>query len=1331
MVPHATDEFNAASSGPVDESKLNVKIAIDRGGTFTDCLGIVEGRDEDVVVKLLSQDPANYADAPIEGIRRLLEKITGRPFPRGTKLDTSGFESFSIRMGTTVATNALLERKGADVALVITEGFRDALEIGLQSRPKLFDLQVTKAEILYKYVIEVEERVTVEGHEVSHNYDAELAAIEKQIGTDPALVRGSGGQIIRILKPLNAERVRADLQKAYDAGLRGVSVCLAHSYTYQDHEKVIGGVAADIGFTQISLSSATLPMIKMIPRGMSATADAYLTPKVKDYISGFRSGFKDNLESDATRCEFMQSDGGLVGIDRFSGFKAILSGPAGGVVGQARTSYDPDDGRPVIGFDMGGTSTDVSRYGGNFSHSFETITAGVSILAPQLDINTVAAGGGSILHWRHGLFVVGPDSAGAHPGPACYRKGGPLTITDANLFLGRLLPDYFPKIFGKHENEGLDLDIVRTKFAELTEQVNRETGQKKTPAEVAMGFIDVANEAMAKPIRALTEAQGYDTSKHNLASFGGAGGQHACALATSLSIRRVIIHRYSSILSAYGMALADVVHEAQKPASGVFTTAKPLADTISALKKEVDGQLARDGVESHNIDHEVYLNLKYKGTDNTLMVQEPADGDFLAAFERDHQREYSFTFPEKDVLLEDIRVRGIGQSDNVEYAAPQRELASVKAVAIDPAKTRDTTAQVYFDKVGWVAAPVYKLENLAAGSTLEGPAIIIDNTQTILVEPRVKAMALRRHIILDQPTKASQNLTASEIDPIALSIFGHRFMSIAEQMGRSFQKTAVSTNIKERLDFSCAVFSPEGRLVANAPHVPVHLGAMEYAVRYQNDMYRSILKPGDVLSSNHPQAGGVHLPDITIITPVWNKDSTDIIFWVASRGHHPDVGGITPGSMPSNSKFLYEEGAMIMSYKIVSNGIFNEAETRRLMFEEPAKFEGCSGARNYQENLSDLRAAIAANQKGALLIMTLIDEYTLPVVHAYMQAISDNAENAVRAFLRSIAKQRKGVPLAFEDFLDEGTRINLEIRINEDTGDADFDFTGTSEEHFSCMNAPKAITYSCIIYSLRCLINVDIPLNQGCLAPLNVIIPDNTLLNPSKYAAVCAGNGITSQRITDVILGAFAVVAASQGCVNCISFGMGGSDGKGGIVPGFGYIETIAGGNGAGPTWHGASGTHSHMSNTRCADPEVFELRYPVILRRWTLREGSGGRGQFNGGDGCIRELEFRMPLHVSVLMERRVLRPYGMQGGGPGQCGKNLYIRQEHDGGERVINIGGKRELDVHAGDRVIVYTPGGGAWGKPTDGVPIPQAQMPKLANFEPRGSVHEWTLTAQSAI
>ncbi|KAJ3547722.1 hypothetical protein NM208_g1367 [Fusarium decemcellulare] len=1296
MAPMILEAIDDSAATP--NSKLNIKIAIDRGGTFTDCLGIVEGREQNILVKILSQDPSNYPDAPIEGIRRILEQATGKRFPRDTPIDTSQFQNLSIRMGTTVATNALLERKGERVALLITEGFSESLRIGLQSRPKLFELKIVKPDVLYEKVVEVGERVTVEGYQQSPSHDEDVVAIDKALPSDPDLVRGLNGQVLRILKRLDKERVRADLQKLYDDGFRSICVCLAHSYTFQDHELEIQNIANEIGIPHVTLSCLTLPMIKMISRGMSATADAYLTPVVQQYIKGFQSGFSDNLQSSNTRCELMQSDGGLTDLKRFSGLRAVLSGPAGGVVGHARTSFHPEENTPVIGFDMGGTSTDVSRFDGSFEHTFENMTAGITIMAPQLDINTVAAGGGSILFWRHGLFAVGPDSAGAHPGPACYRKGGPLTISDANAFTGRLLPEYFPKIFGESENEPLDVTITRKKFTELAEQISQETGQKKTPEEVAMGFLDVANETMAKPVRALTEARGFDTSAHHLACFGGAGGQHACAIAASLSIRRVIIHRYSSILSAYGMTLADTVHEAQRPASGVFTTAATVQSTIDELRAEVTRELRRDGIPKDCIKHEVYLNLRYKGTDNSLMILEPHDGDYLAEFTRQHFREYSFTFPDKQVLLEDIRVRGIGQSRHQTNESPYKELGSVSRFDVSQS-AEDCKSPVYFSQTGWSQTPVYRLETLRPGCQVQGPAIIIDNTQTIVVEPSVQATILSRHVILDLPSTKSRELSRNTIDPISLSIFGHRFMSIAEQMGRTFQKTSVSTNIKERLDFSCALFSPEGRLVANAPHVPVHLGSMEYAVRYQNEKYRSELKPGDVLCSNHPIAGGVHLPDITIMTPIWDEAGRDIIFWVASRGHHPDVGGISPGSMPSNSKFLYEEGAATASYKIVSGGRFNETETRKFLYDEPSKYEGCSGTRNWKDNLSDLRAAIAANRKGAVLIDTLIQEFSLPVVHMYMNAIAENAETAVRAFLRETARKLNGRHLSFKDYLDDGSVIKLEIRIDAEAGTAGFDFTGTSEETLNCLNAPKAITHSCVIYSLRCLINMDIPLNQGCLAPIRVTIPQGTILNPSPYAAVCAGNSITSQRITDVILGAFGASAASQGCVNVFGFGIGGKDTSGKEVPGFGYIETIAGGHGAGPDWAGTSGVHTNMSNTRCSDPEEYELRYPVILRQWTLRPGSGGRGRFNGGDGCVRDVEFRIPLQVSMLSERRVMRPYGMQGGEPGAAGKNLYVKKEEDGTWRTINIGGKMELSVSPGERVIINTPGGGGWGIASD--------------------------------
>ncbi|VUC23980.1 unnamed protein product [Clonostachys rosea] len=1333
-----------------DISKMNIKIAIDRGGTFTDCLGIVSmpgSGERNILVKILSQDPANYPDAPREGIRRILEQATGRSFPRNQNIDTSLFGSLSIRMGTTVATNALLERKGDRVALLITEGFSDALKIGLQSRPKIFELNIKKPDVLYEKVVEVSERVTIESYQQSPSYDADVEAIEKSALVDSDLVKGVNGQIIRIIKRLDKDKVKRDLQKLYEEGFRSICVCLAHSYTFQDHELEIQELASDIGFDQVTLSCLTLPMIKMISRGMSATADAYLTPVVKEYIKGFQAGFTDGLSSSNTQCQFMQSDGGLVDINKFSGLRAVLSGPAGGVVGHARTSYHPEENQPIIGFDMGGTSTDVSRFDGSFEHTFENFTAGISIMAPQLDINTVAAGGGSILHWRHGLFAVGPDSAGAHPGPACYRKGGPLAISDANALTGRLLPNYFPKIFGKNENEPLDIEITRVKFAELARQINEETGQNKTPEEVAMGFIEVANEAMAKPIRALTEARGFETSAHHLACFGGAGGQHACAIAASLSIKRVIIHRYSSILSAYGMALADTVHEVQRPASGTFTSAKSVQHIIDELTAEVDRELQNDGIKTHFIKHEVYLNLRYQGTDNSIMVLEPKDGDFLEEFNRQHYREYSFTFPEKNVLLEDIRVRGIGQSMDDTNESPYKELQSVNTFDVSE-KPIDSRSSVYFSQTGWADTPIYRLETLQPGGLIQGPAVIIDNTQTLIVEPFVKATILSRHVILDLPSTRSQKLSETSIDPISLSIFGHRFMSIAEQMGRTFQKTSVSTNIKERLDFSCALFSPDGRLVANAPHVPVHLGSMEYAVRFQNENYRSELRPGDVLCSNHPVAGGVHLPDITIMTPIWDREGENIIFWVASRGHHSDVGGISPGSMPSNSKFLYEEGAAAISYKVVRDGRFDEEGTRKFLYDEPSQYEGCSGSRNYKDNVSDIHAAIAANRKGASLIDGLVREFSLPIVHLYMNAISENAEKAVRAFLCKTARSIDKPVLSFEDYLDDGSILKLEIRIHEESGTADFDFTGTSEETLNCLNAPKSITYSCIIYSLRCLIDVDIPLNQGCLVPINVIIPEGTVLNPSQYAAVCAGNSITSQRITDVILGAFGAIAASQGCVNVFGFGMGGKNAAGVDVPGFGYIETIAGGHGAGPGWNGTSGVHTNSSNTRCADPEVFELRLPVILRQWTLRPGSGGKGEFSGGDGCVRDVEFRIPLQVSMLSERRVVRPYGMAGGEPGAAGKNIYIRKEADGVVRRINIGGKMELNVTPGERVIINTPGGGGWGSPREaltnghtvaianGTTNDKSHGPhnglvsgsNASGFELRGSVHNWTMAAE---
>ncbi|KAL4862332.1 hypothetical protein BDV12DRAFT_190493 [Aspergillus spectabilis] len=1270
---------------------LRIKIAIDRGGTFTDCLGIVDGRD-DIVVKLLSQDPANYADAPIEGIRRILEQATGKPFPREEKLSLADFASASIRMGTTVATNALLERKGERHALLITKGFKDALRIGTQSRPKLFALNIQRPDVLYEDVVEVDERVTVEDYQ--QNPFPDKGSLEKALQSDAALKRGVSGEVIRVLDPLDEASTRKDLQQLYERGYRSVAVCLVHAYTFQAHELAIERIAKEIGFTQISLSSQLLPMIKMTSRGASATADAYLTPVIQRYIEGFRSGFKDRLRSADTRCEFMQSDGGLATFDKFNGLRAVLSGPAGGVVGYAGTSFDETDPKPVIGFDMGGTSTD-------------------------LDINTVAAGGGSILFWRHGLFVVGPESAGAHPGPACYRKVGPLTVTDANLFLGRLLPDYFPKIIGPNENQPLDVEIVRQKFTELADQINAgtkqsESHQDKTPEEIALGLIQVANDSWIRHIR------------HNLACFGGAGGQHACAIASSLSIGTVIVHRCSSILSAYGMALADVVHEAQEPASGVLT-AEAMAsinERITTLKTKVTRALVSDGIEESQVSHEVYLKLRYQGTDNLLIILHPDHGDFLDEFVKEHHREFSFTFPGRNILVEDIRVRGVGKATAVPPEAPQPELATMSTTSIGQDK-QDDSSEVYFAGTGSVATPVFFLDNLQPGDLIDGPAMIIDKTQTVVVEPNATATILSHHVILKVRASKKQEQTADPtvVDPTKLSIFGHRFMSVADQMSRMFQKTSVSTNIKEWLDISCAVFSPDGKLVANAPNVPVHLGSMEYAVRYQHQQYSGNLKPGDHILTNHPLAGGTHLPDITIITPVWNQEGKRIIFYVASRGHHAEIGGIAPGSMPSNSKLLYEEGAMTMGFKVVSEGRFDEELVRKFLHDEPASYAKCSGTRTYNDNVSDLKAAIAANHKGATLLEGLVTENTLEVVHFYMDAIKRTAEIAVRDLLKSIGRRNPGKPLSFSDFMDDGTEIKLEIRIDPETGSAEFDFTGTGRETFNCLNAPKAIAHSAIIYVLRALIDVDIPLNEGCLTPVNVIIPEGTLINPSGHAAVCAGNPITSQRITDVVLGTFQACAASQGCCNIISFGMGGLDENGVEIPGFGVGETICGGSGAGPSWHGTSGVHVHMTNTRITDAEVYELRYPVILRQFSIRQGSGGIGAYRGGDGVIRELEFRMPLSVSMLSERRVTRPYGLSGGAAGQAGLNLYVKKEGDGANRVINIGGKMELQVQPGERILIHTPGGGGWGKAEGGVSSGSA-------FQPRGSVHAFSATAEAA-
>jgi 5-oxoprolinase (ATP-hydrolysing) len=1317
--------------------------------------------EDDVIIKLLSEDPSNYEDAPLEGIRRLMSKFLKKDIPRGEPLDTSKIES--IRMGTTVATNALLERKGEKIAMVVTKGFKDCLEIGNQSRPKIFDLAIRKPDVLYEKVVEIDERVTLEDYaEDPERHYTKTEPRDSKNG-DQDLVRGLSSEAVRILQRPDENTIRKQLQEIYDSGIKGIAVCLMHGYTFPDHEALVGKIARDIGFNHVSLSHELMPMIKLVPRATSACADAYLTPAIKKYIAGFQKGFEGGLGTESVknesgakgaRCEFMQSDGGLVDVDLFSGLKAILSGPAGGVVGYALTSYDPETKIPVIGFDMGGTSTDVSRYGsGRYEHVFETTTAGVTIQSPQLDINTVAAGGGSRLFFRNGLFVVGPESAGAHPGPGCYRKGGPATVTDANLFLGRLLPDFFPKIFGKNEDEGLDVEASEKLLQELADQINKEEGKNMSADEVAYGFLTVANETMTRPIRSLTEAKGHDTSKHRLATFGGAGGQHAVAIAESLGIRQILVHRYSSVLSAYGMALADVVDERQEPDSKVWAdkgdAKESLKKKMDELKQKSKQALQEQGFEEKSIVYEEYLNMRYRGTESALMVVKPEkedvekefDGDEWAygkAFVKQHQQEFGFTLPDRDIIVDDVRVRGIGKSFEALDKTVDQQLKEIKPKDVKSGGKEYKRSKVFFEGRRQ-DTPIYKLEDLEVGDRIKGPAILADGTQTIVVTPGATALIIETHVVInigeEEIKDKSMPDTTKDVDPIMLSIFAHRFMAIAEQMGRALQKTSVSTNVKERLDYSCALFDSTGGLVANAPHLPVHLGSMSTCVKRQAEIWKGKLVKGDVIVSNHPEYGGTHLPDITVITPAFNESGDKILFYVASRAHHADIGGILPGSMPPHSRELFQEGAAIKSEKLVSAGRFNEKRITELLLNEPAKYQGCSGTRCLADNISDLKAQISSNMKGINLISALIEEYGEKVVNFYMVNIQNNAELSVRNLLKEVSKRFEGQDLSAVDYMDDGSPIKLKITIDAEKGEAVFDFDGTGPEVYGKLqtfyplqntnrkegntNAPQAVTYSAIIYCLRCLISEDIPLNQGCLKPIKVLIPPQSFLSPSDKAAVVGGNVLTSQRVTDVILKAFQACAASQGDCNNLTFGFGGNIVGEDNVKGFGYYETIAGGSGAGRDWDGTNGVHTHMTNTRITDAEVFERRYPVLLREFSLRAGSGGAGKHRGGDGVIRDIEFRIPVQVSILSERRVYHPYGLEGGEDAQCGLNIWVRKVETSNpeksdrllngssenedveyeERRINMGGKNTAAMKAGERIIICTPGGGGWGKVGD--------------------------------
>lgn len=1284
--------------------------AIDRGGTFTDVYARCPG-GRVRVMKLLSEDPSNYPDAPTEGIRRIVEQETGKSSPRTKPVDTSNIGW--IRMGTTVATNALLERKGERIALAITDGFRDVLHIGNQARPNIFDLKIVCPEVLYEEVVEVRERIVPR-----LDTSTEEIALEKW-----RVEQGSTGEELLVMKQVDEVQLRQDLQQILDKGITSLAVVLLHSYMYKVHEEKVGAIALEMGFSHVSLSSHVIPMVKAVPRGFTASSDAYLTPHIKAYLKGFSGGFKNNLKD--VNVLFMQSDGGLTQMNRFNGSRAILSGPAGGVVGYAMTSYKQLGSQPVIGFDMGGTSTDVSRYAGQYEHVFESTTAGVTIQAPQLDVNTVAAGGGSQLFFRSGMFVVGPESAGAHPGPVCYKKGGPLAVTDANLALGRLLPQYFPKIFGPKENEPLDKKRTMEAFKQVAKEVNAFNldNKKIKVEEVAMGFIRVANEAMCRPIRALTQAKGHDTSQHALAVFGGAGGQHACAVARALGMQTVIIHKYAGILSAYGMALADVVHEAQEPCAKVYEPENfgYFDSRLEVLEAECIKSLKNQGFCSRNIVCEAYLNLRYEGTDCALMcsaVKKTSTekskvcsfGDFQEAFIERYKREFGFIIENREIIVDDIRVRGIGKS----VIEEEETIAQCEG---NP--TSEIVTSVYFEE-GWLDTKVFMLSSLSAGHCIAGPAIIMDKLSTILIEPDCTASITSKGDVLIKIGETKRKKIGTEMDAIQLSIFSHRFMSLAEQMGRILQRTSISTNIKERLDFSCALFGPDGGLVSNAPHIPVHLGAMQETVQYQLNVLGDEIKDGDVLLSNHPSAGGSHLPDLTVITPVFYRNEKSPVFYVASRGHHADIGGITPGSMPPHSTSIQEEGAVFMSFKLVEQGIFQEEKLVEALM-APGKIPGSSGTRNLKDNLSDLRAQVAANHKGIQLVNELIDFYSLEVVQAYMSHIQKSAEYAVRDLLKDVGarvyEKTGAYSLHAIDYMDDGSPIELTVDINPEDGTALFDFGGTGPEVWGNCNAPRAITVSGIIYCLRAMVAHDIPLNQGCLKPITIKVPPGSILDPSEDAAVVGGNVQTSQRVVDVILRAFGACAASQGCMNNITFG----------DDSVGYYETVAGGAGAGPGWHGRSGVHVHMTNTRITDPEILERRYPVILNRFTLNKNTGGSGKFRGGDGVVRELLFRRPLTLSILTERRVFAPYGLEGGEDGKRGNNFLIRKNG----RKIRLHSKSSVKVEKGDMFQLLTPGGGGYGKADESNSDDSYTGPpeKKARHIQRGSVFEFNRAQES--
>jgi 5-oxoprolinase (ATP-hydrolysing) len=1186
---------------------------IDRGGTFTDIIGRrPDGGLE--TLKLLSENPGHYDDAAVAGIEQLMARHGMGPIA-------------AVKMGTTVATNALLERKGEPTVLAITKGHGDALRIGYQARPKLFARHIVLPEPLYGQVIEIAERVTAEGE---------------------------------VILALDEERARAELSKAYAEGYCALAVVLMHGYRFPDHEKRIAAVARDIGYTQISTSHEVSALIKFVGRGDTTVADAYLSPVLNRHIGRLRG------KLGATRLFFMQSTGGLASADVFRGKDAVLSGPAGGIVGMAATAAEAGFTR-VIGFDMGGTSTDVSHYAGRYERTHETSVAGVRLRTPMLDIHSIAAGGGSICRFDGQRLRVGPESAGAVPGPACYRRDGPLTITDCNVMLGKLQPEFFPKVFGPRGDEPIDRAVVAEKFSALADEIAKATGERSQPEEIAEGFITIAVETMAKAIKHISIQRGHDTTLYTLNCFGGAAGQHACLVADALGIERAMIHPLAGVLSAYGIGLADMRIVRERTVGLPLDAAgAAILETADALTHEAKAALAAQDVPHARIDCHITVEIRYSGVDATLTVPFGTPESIRSAFEAMHKARFGFVAEGKTLVVETITVEAIGISGSGAAPPPApRADSAIALLASVPARMAGREWE----------APLYDRDALHPGASIAGPAIVREATATTIVEPGWRArMDEGLNLILERASpRAARIALGTSVDPMRLEVFNNLFMAAAEEMGLALQNTASSVNIKERLDFSCALFDCGGSLIANAPHIPVHLGSMGDSVRTiietrgGNRDGRGI-RPGDVYVLNAPYHGGTHLPDVTVIMPVFDADGAALAY-VAARGHQADIGGLTPGSMPPLSRTVEEEGVLIDNFLLVDEGHFREKETRALLASGPYP------ARNPGQNIADLKAQIAACAKGAAELRELSAAYGREVVHAYMRHVQDNAAESVRRVIPHL----KGGSFNLE--MDVGAKIQVAISVDYAARTARVDFTGTSPQGPHNFNAPFSVCRAAVLYVFRTLIEDEIPLNDGCLRPIELIVPEGSLLNPRYPAAVVAGNVETSQAITDALYGALGLMAAAQGTMNNFTFGDGALQ----------YYETVCGGAGAGPDFDGASAVHTHMTNTRLTDPEVLETRFPVLVEEFSIRRGSGGAGHHRGGDGVVRRIRFRAPMTAAILSNRRRIAPFGLAGGGAGARGINRVERKDGT----VESLGATAIVAVDAGDAFVMETPGGGGFG------------------------------------